>query len=61
VRPYDAFSTFAPEMMRPSSTIAATPTGKFEYGEYEWVSASLATPLRASHSMAAGSTGMELL
>ena len=32
VTPYDAFSTFAPEMTRPSSTIAATPTGKFEYG-----------------------------
>jgi hypothetical protein len=32
VSPYEAFSTLAPVMIRPSSTIAATPTGKFEYG-----------------------------
>ena len=30
VRPYEAFSTLAPVMIRPSSTIAATPTGNFE-------------------------------
>ena len=33
---------------RPSSTIAATPTGKFEYGTYAWVSASFARR-RAEH------------
>ena len=42
VRPYDAFSTLQPEMIRPSSTSAAAPTRNFEYGTYACVAASLA-------------------
>ena len=30
--PYDAFSTLQPTTIRPSSTSAAAPTGKCEYG-----------------------------
>src|SRR5262245_49588424 len=32
VTPYDAFSTLQPTTTRPSSTSAAAPTGKLEYG-----------------------------
>ena len=34
VRPYDAFSTLQPVTMRPSSTSAAAPTCRCEYGAY---------------------------
>ena len=34
VSPYEAFSTLQPTTIRPSSTSAAAPTGKSEYGAY---------------------------
>src|SRR5690606_19610758 len=50
VRPYEAFSTLAPVSTRPSSAIAATPTGNLEYGTYAWASASLARARSDSQS-----------
>ena len=50
--PYDAFSTLQPETVRPSSTRAATPTGKPEYGAYARDMASRAAARSASQSTA---------
>src|SRR5450830_1617177 len=51
VRPYDAFSTLQPTTIRPSSTSAAAPTGKREYGAYARVMTSRAAVRRASQSI----------
>ena len=47
--PYEAFSTLHPVMSRPSSTIAAAPTCRPEYGQYA-CSAASATAVRSDSS-----------
>src|SRR5262245_38429689 len=52
VRPYDAFSTLQPVTTRPSSTSAAAPTCKREYGAYARAATSRAAARSRSHPRA---------
>jgi hypothetical protein len=49
--PYEAFSTLQPTMIRPSSTMAAAPTGNCEYGAYALPIASSAARRSLAQSM----------
>jgi hypothetical protein len=51
VTPYEAFSTLQPRTIRPSSTSAAAPTGKREYGAYAPCIASVAAARSDAQSM----------
>ena len=51
VTPYEAFSTLQPTTTRPSSTSAAAPTGKSEYGAYACRIASMAAARSATQSI----------
>src|SRR6266545_326437 len=51
--PYEAFSTLQPATIRPSSTSAAAPTGKDEYGAYARPMISRAASRSASQSISA--------